>query len=155
MTPNRLAMAHHEAGHAVAYLRHGFTVYCASLHTDPSQPIAGSVWCDLSGDMDVAKLICILAGPLAEHRVRQIYDLTNPQQQRDAMADDRRKIIKLAEKLPAGMTLDQVLADARRFVLESWDDIRVVARSLLRHGLLGGDYINGLLNRQRSPRCAA
>jgi hypothetical protein len=135
---NRMVVAIHEAGHAVAALSLSIQVRCVTLEACSTRrrddPIAH--W---------SQAVVAMAGPAAEQKFAGYPPDRLAMMWRSAWKTDRRNAYGWLRRMDSTVTLKQTEAMAAHLVAEHWDAIVRVAEALAAESELSGPEISALM----------
>jgi hypothetical protein len=138
----RLATAHHEAGHAVAYYHWGLPIEYVGISGDSNGIVQGRA---IPGTEKYAGRLAVasLAGPVAEARFVGAGDWS-----RYASERDREYVEQFRERRPE-ITVERLAEGAERLVSLHWRAIEAIALELNATGRVDGATVADLVRAAR------
>lgn len=149
------AVAHHEAGHAVADFYHDFSVRLVTIV--PDHKTAGRVelafWPEVEADRRLAEdmLLCFACGPEAERRYLRRRNKFGAVSSDYMQGELLFRLIGIEKPDFEFLLLDEL---ARQYVEAHWQEIRAVAQELLDRGTLTGDELRQVIHESTDAQIA-
>ena len=137
---NLKSTAHHEAGHAVADVRFGFSSFRVTIRPDPETGTLGRSW-PMDHPADASDhdnyLIVLCAGYASEIKFAPGTEAVS----RIGADNDLEKVHQILNKREESGTEIHWISKAKLFVDDNWNAIRAVADELLSHEELDFDEV--------------